>query len=403
MNFRGSRCVWITRASGYSANTCGSVGRWPGDFNSQRFGSVVVLAVLERLQHAAVQAVHAVEGLEVLELPAHALGVSYSIDQYGPAKSYARKCTHSHGRSLASSCIVMNSGWMSAQNSCSHSASRPPAGDVVRVVPAGRAAARALPTRAAGAAAGRARAARAGSSCPSAADRRRTAARRSARRRSRVRRCHAAWSRSQVCRMRSTSAAGDDPAEQVQLGLLVDRGELATVGLLPARPLRLPGVGEAGRGACAPRAARRDRGRRRGRGSPTTAPNRLRRRTQSGCTSSFVMLEEWHFSSRAIDKGEHAPWPTPSLHPPTSPPSPHDVFDYVRRPANHADDQWRRDGAGRAERARGARSRGQVRHEHEARHPLPGHVEGRRVRRRHAHRVVPPRRPPLAVGGRARR
>ena len=30
MNFRGSRCVWITSASGYSAKSCGSVDTCAG-------------------------------------------------------------------------------------------------------------------------------------------------------------------------------------------------------------------------------------------------------------------------------------------------------------------------------------------------------------------------------------
>ncbi len=126
MNRRGSRCVWMTRASGYSANSCGERRQVPGRLQQPR-GAVRLVrdpCDLERLQHPAVQAVHAPERLEVLELPA---GEARRVVEHRPVRPgevvQQRKCTHSHGRSLASSCIVMNSGWMSAQNSCSHSAS----------------------------------------------------------------------------------------------------------------------------------------------------------------------------------------------------------------------------------------------------------------------------------------
>ena len=165
----------------------------------------------------------------------------------------------------------MNSGWMSAQSSCSRLRQREAPLDRAHR----RAADTAPRTRSARAAAGRARAARAGSSCRCAAGRRRTTARRRARRRSRASVRHASCSRSHVCEHAQHFAAREHAAEQVQLRLGVDRASMPLVRLGPTRPLGLAEIvaGRWSHGAMASSssASRLDDVP----GSPTASPNRF--------------------------------------------------------------------------------------------------------------------------------
>ena len=192
------------------------------------------------------------------------LGVSYSIDQYGPGE-VVREEVHALARQVARELVHRHElGMRCRPRTPARTRRARGGGPDRRPGPRRRAAGRAPPTRAANGTAGRARAARAGSSFPSGAGRRRTAARRSARAAMRGRvvpRAPAAAARSAA--MRSTSARVDDAAEQVQLGLRVDRRR-AGGGTSRSSPASRPRRGrQAGAGLRRRRAARRDRGRRR--------------------------------------------------------------------------------------------------------------------------------------------
>ena len=232
----------------------------------------------------------------------------------------------------------MNSGWTSAQNSCSHSDELAPAlGESTAGSSRRPGADAAPPTRAARAATGRARAARAGSSCPCAAVRRRTAARRSARRAIAGVAATLSCSRSHVWSIRSTSPRVSTRPSRCSCDSRVDRVEQPPVRLLPARPLGLAEVVEAGRRARATSssssASRLD--------DAARIADRLAEQVHPpdpiGMHQFLRHAGRMALPPQPIDKGDRAPWPTLFPHPPTSPHLRTTVFEYVRRPANHAE------------------------------------------------------------------
>src|SRR5262245_58013123 len=66
-------------------------------------------------------------------------------------------------------------------------------------------------------------------------------------------------------------------------------------------------------------------------GAPTTSPNRFRRRTHWGCSSRLVIVRT---DARARENGGMADTVSASADVSASP---HEVFEFLRRPANHAE------------------------------------------------------------------